>query len=192
MRRTVILDNGHGGSIGGVYQTAGKRSPKWGSGVLYEGEFNRWIVNGIIKELDYLEIPYYHISPELKDISLSKRVGRANAIQEKTWLLSIHANAGGGEGTEVFTSKGETYSDPIASSVVSELEKFAKVRKDYSDGDSDKEENFYILRNTSMPAVLVECGFMDNEEDYERLFDAEYQKKLIDAFIEVILKEYEI
>jgi hypothetical protein len=41
-----IFDNGHGGIIDGVYQTAGKRSPLWPDGeILYEGEFNRSIVN---------------------------------------------------------------------------------------------------------------------------------------------------
>ena len=40
-----ILDNGHGGIINGVYQTAGKRSPIWADGTqLFEGEFNRAIM----------------------------------------------------------------------------------------------------------------------------------------------------
>ena len=42
---TWILDNGHGGVIDGVYQTKGKRSPKFENGdVLYEGVFNRRVV----------------------------------------------------------------------------------------------------------------------------------------------------
>ncbi len=45
-----IFDNGHGGIIDGVYQTAGKRSPLWPDGeILYEGEFNRGIVNRLMK-----------------------------------------------------------------------------------------------------------------------------------------------
>ena len=47
---TWLLDPGHGGIIDGVYQTAGKRSPKFPDGsVLYEGEFNRDVVGRIIK-----------------------------------------------------------------------------------------------------------------------------------------------
>ena len=45
-----LFDNGHGGIIDGVYQTAGKRSPYWPDGeILYEGEFNRGIVNRLMK-----------------------------------------------------------------------------------------------------------------------------------------------
>ena len=45
-----ILDNGHGGMIDGVYQTPGKRSPVWPDGTqLFEGEFNRAIVDRLMK-----------------------------------------------------------------------------------------------------------------------------------------------
>lgn len=54
----VLLDNGNGGLINGEYQTKGKRKD-WGNGqVVYEGEFNRAIVNGIIEQLTDLKIPY--------------------------------------------------------------------------------------------------------------------------------------
>lgn len=40
---TIIIDEGHGGLIQGIYQTEGKRSPNFKElgGVLYEGIFNR-------------------------------------------------------------------------------------------------------------------------------------------------------
>ena len=37
-----------------------------------------------------------------------------------------------------------------------------KARTDYSDGDIDKESNFYVLRTTKMPSILLEILFMDN------------------------------
>ena len=40
-----------------------------------------------------------------------------------------------------------------------------KYRLDYSDGDVDKEANFYVLRKTKMPAVLLEMWFFDNYND---------------------------
>ncbi|MBK8079429.1 MAG: hypothetical protein IPK25_03525 [Saprospiraceae bacterium] len=57
MGRTVILDNGHGGVINGIYQTSGKRSPNWNQGILYEGMFNRWVVNRVIEALDRKKNP---------------------------------------------------------------------------------------------------------------------------------------
>ena len=175
MKKTVILDNGHGGMIGGIYQTPGKRSPQWSRGVLYEGMFNRWVVNRIIEKLDRQNIPYYTVSSEYNDVSLQTRVSRTNAIYNKdrnTYLLSIHANAGGGQGIEGFTSIGKTASDNIADLFLKNLEvdmNCQKMRFDYSDGDRDKESNFYILKNTKGPAFLLECGFMDQKSDYNNL-----------------------
>lgn len=190
-----ILDNGHGGMIDGVYQTAGKRSPDWEFGVLYEGAFNRWIINSLMERLDYLKIPYYHVSPELTDISLGVRVERANRIVEDnfyTYLFSLHANAGGGTGWEIFTSPGETRSDFLADVFISTIEEssselsFTKARYDTSDGDKDKEANFYLLRKTHCPAVLFECGFMDNKEDYKRLWDKSFRDSIVDDLVTAI------
>ena len=74
----VLLDNGHGGLINGKYQTLGKRKDWGNNGIIYEGEFNRAIVNGIIQELTRLKIPYVNIAPEYWDVRLETRVKRAN------------------------------------------------------------------------------------------------------------------
>ena len=91
----VLLDNGHGGLINGNYQTPGKRSPVWGDDTqLFEGEFNRSIVARIIETLTSLKIPYVNIVPEMRDITLSTRVKRANKITNTScFYLSIHSNA---------------------------------------------------------------------------------------------------
>ena len=181
-----ILDNGHGGMIKGDYQTAGKRSPNWKFGVLYEGAFNRWVTNLIMRELDYAGVPYYHISPELRDVRLPTRVNRANAIylqDPNAYVLSIHANAGRGHGMEGFTYFGQTISDAIAEEFLQNLEnEFSpqgwNFRFDTIDGDLDKEDNFAILRDTDCPAVLLELGFMDTLEDYTELWSQEYQQNV--------------
>ena len=63
------------------------------------------------------KIPYTILVPEDKDISLNMRCRRANA-EKNCFLISIHANAGGGTGWEVFTSTGKTKSDIIANRMV--------------------------------------------------------------------------
>lgn len=192
MGRTVMLDNGHGGMINNVYQTAGKRSPKWSRGVLFEGMFNRWVVNRIIEKLDRKKIPYYHLSPELTDISLQARVNRADQIYNKdrnVWILSIHANAGGGKGVEGFTTKGVTNSDRLGEIVLYNLQKDLtgqRMRFDYSDGDRDKEVNYYILRKSRASAFLLEAGFMDNTADYNDLWDERYLNTLVDSLVKSI------
>lgn len=165
--RTVILDAGHG------VETPGKRSPIWKDGTqLLEYEFNRDIVRRIAEHLDRTKVPYVIISPEQEDISLRERVARANEIYSRdksAFLVSVHANAGGGTGWEVFTSVGETESDKLASLFYEKAEKYLSgicpIRKCMADGDPDKEEQFYILRKTACPAVLTENLFMDTEKD---------------------------
>lgn len=192
----VILDAGHGGVINGKYQTAGKRSPVWSDGSqLLEGVFNREIVEGIDTMLFYGGISSHILVPEQEDVSLSERVKRANAIYEEykatheVILISVHANAGGGTGFEVYTYHGQTQSDVLATFIT---DKFAEVfpnerlRKDLTDGDPDKEANFYVLRKTKMPAVLTENFFMDTEKDCKILLSDEGKRQIVDYHIMAI------
>lgn len=196
MGRIVMLDNGHGGVIGGNYQTAGKRSPRWSKGVMYEGMFNRWVVNRIIEQLDRKKIPYYHLCPELWDVSLEARKNRADRIYNENrnvWILSIHANAGGGKGVEGYTTRGVTKSDALAEIVLTNLKRdmtTLKLRVDRSDGDLDKEANFYILKKAKAPAFLLECGFMDNRSDYYKLWNETYLRSLVNSLVKSIIEIY--
>lgn len=192
-----ILDNGHGGLINGIYQTPGKRSPNWELGVLYEGDFNRVIVNGVTSKLSNMCKPYYHVCTELTDVSLAERVRRANKYYKESgndaYLLSIHANAGGGSGWEIFTSPGQTSSDEVAEQFAVDFKNnFPNHpgRYDNRDGDMDKEENFYLLTKTIGPAALLEIGFMDNKIDYKKLWDNSFREKVINSIVESILKLY--
>ena len=47
-----------------------------------------------------------------------------------------------------------------------------------SDGDIDKESQFYVLRKTVCPAVLIENLFFDNRADFELLRSVTFQKRL--------------
>jgi N-acetylmuramoyl-L-alanine amidase len=171
--KTILLDAGHGGIINGEYQTKGKRSPEYSEGVLYEGEFNRSIVNRLVALCEKNGIPYVNLTATNLDIGLDNRVDFANTL-EKDYrdcvYISVHANAGGGTGFEVFTSPGPTRSDDYAEILIQEIEtEFPelRLRADTKDGDHDKEAKFYVLTQTRMPSVLIECAFMDNESpDY--------------------------
>ena len=47
------------------------------------------------------------------------------------------------------------------------------MRKDTTDGDVDKESNFYVLIHTAMPAVLSENFFMTNEKECKNILLSE-------------------
>jgi len=192
-RYTWLLDNGHGGIIDGVYQTAGKRSPVWADGSqLFEGEFTRSIVNRLAEMLTGAGINYVVVTPELRDISLTERVRRANAHHsgKECIFVSIHSNAGGGSGYEVYTAPGETTSDLVADVFFAKFaEEFpgCRMRDDMTDGDVDKEADFYVLRHTKMPAILTECFFMDCEPECRRiLMTEEGRDRIASAHFEAI------
>lgn len=113
-RLRILLDNGHG------QETPGKRSPVWADGSqLFEYEFNRDIVRRIARMLAHKSITFDIIVHENTDIPLYVRANRVNHIcsvngAKNCLLLSIHANAGGGTGWEVWTSIGQTMADDYA------------------------------------------------------------------------------
>lgn len=188
----VLLDNGHG------INTPGKRSPVWADGSqLLEWEFNRAIVDGIYTKLEALTIPCLKLVPEDTDIPLYTRVLRANAIFKNnpdSFLVSVHANAGGGTGWEIFTSKGQTKSDELATFIFGEAHAILpeiKMRTDVGDGDPDKEESFAILRDTNCPAVLTENLFMDTEKDCKFIMSEEGRNKIVDLHVNGIIRYIE-
>lgn len=167
----ILIDNGHG------KETPGKRSP---NGKLLEWEFTRKVAKKTVETLRSLNYWSELVTPEDEDISLKTRVervnNRINDFNGNGLLVSIHLNAAGNGqwmkagGWECYTTKGETKSDKLAEQLYKSAENIPlKIRKDTSDGDSDKEENFYILKHTNCPAVLTENLFMDNESDYNFL-----------------------
>lgn len=190
-----IFDNGHGGVIKGVYQTAGKRSPDWAEGTLFEGVFNREIVRRLIARLDALGLPYGYVSPEEEDISLAKRVTRANQYyhlhKKQAYLFSVHANAGEGTGWEIFTSIGFTKSDEVAAVFAAHLEALPIVHRKEGK-EPDKEANFYILHKSQCPAVLLECAFMDSQQDYSYLWSPKFKQQLEDMCTSAIMELYNI
>lgn len=179
----ILLDNGHG------RETPGKRSPVWHDGrQLFEWEFNRDIVARVMTLAPSRGVLVAPLVPEVMDISLGERVRRANRWWEESdhncLLLSIHANAGGGTGFEFYTSRGRTKSDRYADIIIAQYERNfpnEQMRFDLSDGDKDKEADFYLLKNTKCPAVLIENLFMDYEPDCRKLLDGAFRQRIAEC-----------
>jgi len=200
-KNLYIFDNGHGGIIDGVYQTPGKRSPIWPDGTqLFEGEFNRSIVDRLMKLCEDAKIDCINLVDTNIDVPLSTRTSQANEIYRNTdkpcIYISIHANGFSDEaahGWEVYTSVGETKSDEIAEVLFNKAQaEFPThtMRKDTRDGDADKEANFYVLKNTAMPAILSENFFMTNEAECRLLMSEEGRDRIAKIHFEMI-KELE-
>ena len=187
----IIIDAGHGNN------SPGKRSPIWKDGKqLFEWEFNRDIATRIAHKLGAAGVRNRLLVTEKEDIQLSERCRRVNNIcrihgKDNCILISIHANAGGGTGFEVFTSPGNTKADEYATIMLDTL-KYSfpkeKIRTDYSDGDADKEARFYMLQKSQCPAILTENLFMDNEKDCRKLMDDNFREQIADAHVRAIFQ----
>lgn len=196
--KVILLDNGHAST------TPGKRSPMLEDGSqFFEYEFNRDIVKRIAKRLDVLGIKYHILVPEVdKDIALSTRANRANNYCKQYGtnncvFVSVHANAAGNgdwmnaRGWSIWTTKGETKADAVATVFYEEAEKLLpnygmSVRKDMSDGDPDYEANFTVLYKTLCPAVLTENLFMDNKIDVRFLMSNIGRNIITDVHVNAI------
>lgn len=188
----ILIDNGHG------MNTPGKCSP---DGTYREYAFSREIAGMIFQELNTLGYDARLLVPETTDISLAERARRANETcgrygADNVILISIHSNAAGNgqwmqaRGWCAFTSKGKTKADTLASCIYAEAQKnFAghKVRTDYSDGDPDWEEGFYILRKTRCPAVLSENFFHDNREDLAFITSEQGKRAIVKTHVDGIV-----
>ncbi len=200
-----LIDAGDGGITGdGKYTTAPARMHTFDDGlVFHEGVNNRAIVNKLIADLEMAEFEYALIHDPVLDTPLVERVAKANKLHvmnKRCIYISLHSDVmpegshGKGSGFSIYTQVGGTKSDEIGQVFTdfynNEFEDF-KVRTDYSDGDAYKEENFYVLRKTFCPAILVENLFFDNRKEAEFLLSESGRERIADAlFVSMSYIEY--
>lgn len=189
----ILIDNGHSRT------TPGKRSPLLEDGTrFYEWEYNRKIARELHKRLCAEGICNVLLVPEDDyDVPLTERANRANKYGKDNLFISIHINASGdgtkwmkARGWSVYTSKGNTKSDKIATVFWNEARKAlpgqVSLRQDTTDGDPDIESNFTVLTKTTMPAILTENLFMDNIEDVRYLQSPEGFNAIVSLHLNAI------
>ncbi len=196
-----LLDAGHGGMKDGRYTTAPAKMHVFDDGlVFYEGVNNRMIAAKLQKLLQEHGIDHTLVYDAELDTPLSQRVALANYLHHRDprcIYLSLHSDAmppgahGKGSGFSVYTSKGQTASDAIAEifcrTYQRRLAQF-RFRKNLIDGDLDQEEDFYVLRKTTCPALLVENLFFDNRREAEYLLSDTGRTQIALTLFEAILQ----
>jgi len=172
MKPTILIEAGHGGLIDGKYTTAPAKMHTFDDGfTFYEGVFNRKLCKKILelasgKPYDVVYCNTFYSDDENHDAPLSVRskvINRLNKVYGGNCIgASVHGNAGGGYGGEVFHYPNSTKSEALAGC--------------FSGGWSDstkrknrgvKTANFHMLRETAIPMILTENCFFDNRSDAE-------------------------
>lgn len=200
----VGLDDGHGIKTAGKRTVALKEDIKFNGKtrkkgtIIHENEFNEAIMHKVEPILKRCGIDYIELAPTDADTPLSTRARTANN-KGCDLVVSIHANAlagtkwqTGAYGLVVIKTKG----------CQSKTDKLAKIMYDHlkevdfpSNGETkygvrvDTEISGFtlaILRQTNMPAVLVELGFMDNWNDVKVMCTEKFQDECAEGIAKAI------
>ncbi len=188
----IIIDPGHGGEDGGTQSADGTLE----KGINLEISLK---VNEILLDEGYTTVLTregdYMIYDESASSQREKKVSdihnRMKIVEEngRCILLSIHQNYFGESkysGTQVFYSKNNPGSkilaEEIQKSVVSSLqpENTRQIKESGTD--------IYLLYHADVPAVMVECGFMSNAAETEKLKNEDYQHKMAEAIVSGLIK----
>ncbi|MBQ8822561.1 MAG: N-acetylmuramoyl-L-alanine amidase [Lachnospiraceae bacterium] len=176
--KVIVLDAGHGGEDPG----------KVGNGDIYEKDINLAIA-GYLKT--YLEQNDYQVvMTRTEDESLGTTAkgfdkngdmrARLGAIEASEALIavSIHQNSftdPSVQGAQVFYHESSTSGKALAGAIQESLwKRLASEKKREIKADS----SYYLLKNSSIPMVIVECGFLSNAGELALLQQEDYQRQV--------------
>lgn len=176
MAKKVYVDAGHGGSDPGA--------------VKYVTEKKVNLVMALACR-DYLQANGVTVKMSRttdKDTDLNQMCRDANSWGADL-AVSIHNNAGGGDGFEIYYSIVGGTSKTLASNIEKEVKKIGQnsrgLKTKVGSGGADY---FGFIRMTSMPAVICEGAFVDNKNDVTAIDTSKEQKEFGYAYARGILK----
>lgn len=177
----ICIDSGHGGNDPGKIGVAGTK----------EKEVNLAIALKLKKSLEKQNIRVIMTRTDDRNLAdangtnektsdMKNRVAKMD-FEQPDAVISIHQNSytdSTAKGAQVFyyseSKEGKKLAEVLQKSLIEnadpENHRMAKANTSY-----------YILKNTSAPTVIVECGFLSNPEEERLLNTAQYQEKLVDA-----------
>ena len=180
-KATVIIDAGHGGEDCGAIGVTG----------IYEKDLNLSIaaeLGNILSEngfavvhtrtkdaLLYTEEENIYGMRKISDLKNRCKIG---AEYQNAIYISIHMNSfkrADCAGLQVYYSKNNDSSSVLATCIQQNVK--SKLQPENS-RQTKVGKGIYLLENLSNPAILIECGFLTNPEECEKLSKKEYQKQL--------------
>jgi N-acetylmuramoyl-L-alanine amidase len=174
-RYKVVIDAGHGGEDPGAPSVTGQ----------WEKAFNLAVARKVYKLLEQDdEITPYMTRSEDAYIGLYERAAFANDLGADLFI-SIHAN----RFTNASVSGVETYYNRADSQKLAEVMHKHLLKATGIADRGVRKANFVVIRETKMPAVLLECGYLSNANDAKMLFTESAQDRIA-AEIVAGIKEY--
>lgn len=183
--KTIIIDAGHGAPDGGTSSTDGT----------LEKDINLQIalkLNDILQSMGYETVMtrsednaiYDNSANTIRQKKISDTRNRLEIMNntDNAIFISIHQNHYSDSeysGAQIFYSKNNPNSKKLAESI--RLPIISHLQKNNSREIKKSGSEIFLLNNAQIPAVMVECGFLSNSAEAEKLKNDKYQQKL--AFI---------
>ncbi|MEK5255735.1 N-acetylmuramoyl-L-alanine amidase [Paenibacillus sp. FSL F4-0125] len=174
-KKLVVLDAGHGAKDSGAVGVTGK----------YEKNFNLAIVlkaAALLKKESNIDVVLTRSDDTF--LELKDRAAMANNLKADLFI-SVHANSSGSSaasGTETY------YQREASKALANVMHKYLVQATGLSDRGV-RYGNFHVIRETKMPAVLLEVGYLSNKKDEALLFTDALQNKVAASMVSGI-KEY--
>lgn len=173
----ISLDPGHGGKDPGAVQNG-----------INEKDINLLVgtkLNVALKNAGYdtLMTRDSDVYVDLKD-----RAELANS-NEANVFISLHCNSftsDGAKGIEVLYNPNRANSQQLAQMLLDELVKATGA----NNRGIKQRTDLAVLNQTTMPAALIEMGFISNKEEAEKLKDPSYQNKIVQAIVNGVEKYF--
>lgn len=178
--KVIGLDAGHG------LKTAGKRTPTG----IHEWELNDKVRDKVVSLLKGYDVKFVFTDEDEGNVdeTLASRVKKyINASVDV--FVSLHHNAlsgifGNWGGVEVYVDKNPTSQDMVlANAIYKRLPGYTGLK-----GRGIKKENWYVINQNKIPAVLVEGGFMDSNSDYKIITSEKGQEAYARAVAEGLVE----
>lgn len=173
---TIVVDAGHGGEDPGTISPTG----------IYEKDINLAIAKKIAASLAKNHYKVIMLRQDDSTLSLEERYTTANA-QQADFFISVHANAiensNEVEGIQVlYYPDSEQANEQLAQQMLKQLTTTTKA----VDKGVISRPDLAVLRGTTMKSLLIETGFMTNEQELARLLQNAYQQKIADAVTKTV------
>ena len=189
----IVIDAGHGGEDGGAVSSDG----------VPEKEINLTIA----QDADAL-LTFFGFDTEMtrnddgdlstegdntkqrKNSDMKKRLEIFNASDDNT-IISIHQNKFSdtkSHGTQVFYSPNNENSSRLAETIQNSLTNNLDINNKRKVKSSGSE--IFLLKRTTIPACLIECGFISNPTEEQLLLNSDYQNKITEAISSALINYY--
>lgn len=181
MSKTICVDYGHGGGSGAR------------NGNIIEDNLINVTGDECVRILKDSGFKVVQTRTTNTNVSFNTRTTISND-NKADFLISIHYNAGGGEGFECIRSLRESVvSVAIANNIIKRLPSINHVKRPrtiYTRAGSSGKDYFAILRGSKCPALILEGAFIDNAKDINRINTDSKLKAIGRIYAEAIIEYY--